>query len=74
MKYVTGKVKLKEIDKINFGGEMLTERNLICEDFNTYFCEVGEEVDNSIPRSQVDPLSYMPNPQVESLFLFPVSI
>ena len=73
LKYFTGNSVSREVENKKFCGETLSDKKLICEAFNSYFCGVGESVENSIPVTEVDPLSYMPHPIVDSLFLFPVT-
>ena len=73
LKYFTGSSVSRDVENIKFHGETLSDKKLICEAFNSYFCGVGESVENSIPVTEVDPLSYMPQPLVDSLFLFPVT-
>ena len=47
--------------------------NDLAERFNTYFCNISNEVDSSIPQPESDPIANVKGNYVNSIYLSPVS-
>ena len=43
----------------------------IANAFNNYFLNIGNELDNQIPRGHSNPMVYLHTPVKDSFFLFP---
>ena len=54
-------------------GHSVEDRQVIVDNFNDYFCNVGLKLQNSIPRCQKIFLDFMQEPNRDSLFLKPTN-
>ena len=52
---------------------MINDKNIVAQMFADYFSNIGETLDRSIPRTDVSPLSFMPNSSTRSFFFRPTS-
>ena len=56
------------VKKVNLDGNEITNAAEISDAFNSYFTSIGEKLVNKIPRSNVNPISYIQSPH--SVFSF----
>ena len=61
------------IDEINVNDSVISNHGDIARCFNDYFCSVASTIDNSLPVSDLNPLSYI-DYNAHSLFFDPVTI
>jgi hypothetical protein len=54
-----GGKKLDQIDKIMVNGELVTDPELISEEFNNFFSNVGVAISNTVEPTEKNPLSYL---------------
>ena len=47
------------MNTVEFNGVEITDRHEVAEAFNTHFTEVGENLTNNIPKTDVNPTSYI---------------
>lgn len=47
------------IEQINVNGQKVTDPNVICNQFNSYFSSVGQKLASEIPASDSSPLQYL---------------
>ena len=71
LKEVTiGKKQNKKIEKLSVGGEQITDPQLIAEEFNSFFIDIGKTISESVRPTSVDPIELMPEyPNLENLVL-----
>ena len=62
--------KKTEITKLIVNNIEYSNPNEICEVLNDFFCNVGTEIDNSIPSTNYDPITHVTN-NTNSMFLYP---
>ena len=59
---------------INENDSEISDPNKIADAFNRYFLNVGETLDNEIPKVIKSPHEYMTSSPCDSLFLYPTSL
>jgi hypothetical protein len=71
LKEVTiGKKQNKKIEKLSVGGEQISDPQLIAEEFNSFFTDIGKTISESVRPTSVDPIDLMPDyPDLENLVL-----
>ncbi len=71
MKEVTiGKKLNKKIEKLSVRGEQISDPQLIAEEFNSFFTDIGKTISESVRPTTVDPIDLMPEyPNLENLVL-----
>ena len=67
-----GKRKCSSVKELVINGVTHTSPSDICESFNEFFTSIAENLENSLPVTDICPLSYI-TPQPNSFFLSPVS-
>ena len=73
IKEVINKKKLiQEQSCFKIGNELVSDKGIIASKFNSYFNNVGKQISDKIPASNIDPLSYIKEVS-NSIFLLPVS-
>ena len=63
----------KIIDRMNFNGTQLLDRQEIAEKFCEHFSRIGTNLNNSIPYSDIPAASYVRDEILDSMFLFPTT-
>ena len=63
----------QDIKKIVSNNVTYIDRDDIASVFNDYFCNIGDEYDNNIPQSDLDPCDFINVSHSSSFFLEPVS-
>ena len=51
--------KCSNVNTVEFNGVEITDRHEVAEAFNTHFTEIGENLANNIPKTDVNPTSYI---------------
>ena len=51
--------KCSNVNTVEFNGAEITDRHEVAEAFNTHFTEIGENLANNIPKTDVNPTSYI---------------
>ena len=71
LKEVTiGKKQNKKIEKLVVGGKEISDPQLIAEEFNSFFTDIGKTISESVRPTTVDPIELMPEyPNLENLVL-----
>ena len=59
---------------INENDSEISDPKKIADAFNRYFSNVGETLDNKIPKVNKSPHEYMTSSPCDSLFLYPTSL
>lgn len=62
-----------EIDEMTINGQSTSDQIEICNAFNTYFVSIGENIINSVPKTNVNFHSYLPPPIQDSFFISPTT-
>ena len=72
IKGVIGKKKRDNVQtNFKIGSDVINDKQFICKHFNSYFSNIGSELDKKIPASKIDPLQYVSHND-RSIFLNPV--
>ena len=61
------------VNKIIYDNEICTTESSIAEAFNLFFTNVAKNLQNALPQTAVDPLSFMPTYSLQSFYLSTVS-
>ena len=64
---------LNSPNKIIKNNSIVTDAKLIANAFNDYFSNVGNEIANSLPATNISPLNFMDSKPINSFCLFPVT-
>lgn len=67
------KVKEKISSVFTIKNEVVSDRNVVAEQFNKFFATIGETLSEQIPASHLDPTHFMPPRVTNTLFLSPVN-
>jgi hypothetical protein len=59
----TGPTPNKKITEIMSNGNIMSNPNIIAEEFNTFFTKIGKDISNSIQPTDKDPISYINVPE-----------
>ena len=51
--------KMSSINQIQHNNVLINDSNLIANTFNNFFANVGPDVDNSIPKTPISPLTFL---------------
>lgn len=54
-----GKQKTTTIEKLMVNGEAVSNRSTICNEINTFFSSIGQNLDKNLPASDLSPLHYL---------------
>ena len=57
----------------DFNGERVTDKNKIVNGFNNFYVNIGPNLCKSLPPSNVDPVSYLKNRNLHSMFIEPTN-
>ena len=60
-------------DEFIINNSCVKDPESIANSFNNYFTNVGPNLANNIPATDIDPISYLPNSYTKSMFLKPVT-
>ena len=63
----------QKLVKIMDNNEEISDTKSIANAFNSYFSNIGKELDNQIPRGHGNPMDYLHSPVKGSFFLFPTT-
>jgi len=61
------------ISTLSADGRLISDSAQIAEAFSTYFGNIAQKLDSELPRSSIDPLSFIKRNNFASLFLTPVT-
>ena len=74
MKQVIGKKNNSSCSShFSIGDKLVSNRNVIADQFNKYFSNIGVSLDRKIPSTNISPLSYIRESNHHSIFLQEVS-
>lgn len=59
--------------KFHINGSVATDPMIIANAFNNFFINVGPSLANTLPHTDVNPLSYLPNTNKHSIFIEPTT-
>ena len=62
------------LNYINYNNKILTTPEDISEAFNQYFVNIAPQLDNNIPLSNTDPVSFLPGNYPISMAIPPVNL
>ena len=65
--------KPNKVTELEIEGRKVTNDKEIADNFNKFYASVGDTQAKTIPQTDKDPMSYLKNPSVNSMFLFPTS-
>jgi len=63
----------RRIEKIVIDGTLYTEGNDIANEFNNYFCKIGNKLSEAIPLNDVPVKKYLPSSNKKSMFFNPIT-
>ena len=58
----------------NSNREIITDKNIIPQQFNDFFINIGHNIAKTIPNIKADPNNYLGQALKETLFLDPVNL
>ena len=67
------KAPLHILNKIVRNGQAITEGHAISESFNEYFCNIGHDLQNAIPKSSNSYRDFLPERVSQTFYLMPVT-
>ena len=70
---ITNKKRVSISDTFNHNGNLITDKQSICEHFNDYFINIGQTLAKKIPKSNAIAKSFLQGNFPRSLFLKPTN-
>ena len=65
------KITNQKTNPFKINGNLTEDTNVIANHFNNFFVNIGPVLDNKIPTTNVDPLSYIKKNYPSNIFLLP---
>ena len=66
--------KSSAINQIQYNNTLITDHKLIADTFNNFFANVGPDVDNSIPKTPISPITFLRNWILTNVLFQPTNI